>query len=521
MKTHDLSHLGIVSGVLKKIGLIDKINTRLIKKSNNQKVSHGQSVAAMILNGLGFTERRLYLVSSFFDNKPVDKYLGKGLIAADLNDDILGRTLDEIHHYGTTKFFGEVAFEIAQEFNFLGRSAHLDSSTISVEGQYDENETEMKITYGHSKDHRPDLKQITLSLITTGESSFPIWMEGLSGNSSDKTSFHKSIEALEKFQIDLKKAPPFYWVADSALYSKNKLLAHKDSVKWLTRVPEAITAAKALAREDSYSWTIINEKYKFVEVGANYAEIPQRWIIIESTQAKSRELKTLERKIIKHEKELQKLIKSKGKERFYSVEEIEKEIKKIRLKYKLFNFSYTFNKFTAQKKTFYKITLTFEQNLLEIEEVQRSKGRFILATNEIVDDISPAKLLYEYKAQEKTERGFRFIKDDSFLLSDVYLKKPERVQSLMAIMCLSLMVYNVGEYFLRQSMIKNKEKIENIIGKTVSKPTLKMVFSLMKAVDLVTVSFESEEQYIVTNLTKNHEKILNLLGEEFTEMYRF
>ncbi len=149
IKSQDLSHLGIVSGVMKKIGLIDKINEKLIKKSNNQKVTHGQSMAAMILNGLGFTQRRLYLVSSFFDNKPVEKYLGNNIKPEDLNDDCLGRTLDEIYEYGTTKFFGEVAFEVAQEFDFIGRSAHLDSSTISVEGQYDTNETEMKITYGH------------------------------------------------------------------------------------------------------------------------------------------------------------------------------------------------------------------------------------------------------------------------------------------------------------------------------------------------------------------------------------
>jgi transposase len=475
----------------------------------------------MILNGLGFTERRLYLVSSFFKNKPVDKYLGDGVKASDLSDDTLGRTLDAIYAYGTTKFFGEIAFEIAQEFNFLGRSAHLDSSTISVEGQYDNNETEMKITYGHSKDHRHDLKQITLSLITTGESSFPIWMEGLSGNSSDKSSFHQSIDALEKFQKDLKSAPSFYWVADSALYSKNKLLAHEDSVKWLTRVPESIKAAKLLTQEENLNWTTINEKYKFVEVGPYYAGIRQRWIIIESEQAKRRELKTLERKIEKSEKELIKLSKSKGKERFYSTEEIEKEIKKLRSKYKLFNIEYTFHKFKAQKKDFLKITLSFEKNIDEINKVKRSKGRFIIATNEIIENLSAEKLLHEYKAQEKTERGFRFIKDDSFLLSDVYLKKPERVQALMAIMCLSLMVYNVGEYLLRKNMAENKKKVENIVGKLVSKPTLKMVFSMMKAIDLVTINLESEVKLVVTNLTDNHKKILDFLGPEFVGMYDF
>ena len=75
IETEHLSHLGIVAGVIKKIGLIDKLDLILPKLSNNKKVSHGQSIAAMILNGLGFTERRLYLVSNFFENKPVHKLM--------------------------------------------------------------------------------------------------------------------------------------------------------------------------------------------------------------------------------------------------------------------------------------------------------------------------------------------------------------------------------------------------------------------------------------------------------------
>ena len=160
-------------------------------------------------------------------------------------------------------------------------------------------------------------------------------------------------------------------------------------------------------------------------------------------------------------------------------------------------------------------------SISEIEVIKRSKGRFILATNEIIDNISPANLLSEYKAQEKTERGFRFIKDDSFLLSDVYLKKPERIQALMAIMCLSLMVYNVGEYLLRKSMKESKKKIENKMGKLVARPTLKMIFFMMRAIDLVTIVLENEVKLIVTNLSNNHKIILDLLGPEFVDMYDF
>jgi len=519
--TEHLAHLGIVAGVIKKIGLIDKLDDILPKISNNINISHGQSIAAMILNGLGFTERRLYLVSNFFQNKPVDKYLGNNVKAKDLNDDVLGRSLDQIYKYGTTKLFSEVAFKIGLETGLLGKSAHLDTSTLSVEGRYDDNETEVKITHGYSKDHRQDLKQITLSLTTTGEASFPIWMEALSGNSSDKTSFHKTINSVINFQKDLKKSGPFYWVADSALYSKDKLLSHDDSVLWITRVPESIKVAKELITMSKLNWTCINEKYKFVEVGSYYGSIKQRWVIFESSQAKKREMITFNNKIDNQEKEIIKLIKIKTKERFYSEEEIEKDLKSIKKKYKNFSFNIKTTDFTSKDKKYFKIIISFERDETVIDMELKAKGRFIISTNNIIENISPEQLLIEYKNQSKTEKSFRFLKDDSFLLSDVYLKKPERVQALMVIMCLSLMVYNVGEYLLRSTLKNTNETVENLIKKQIAKPTLKMIFLLMRAVDLVTINLENETKYIVTNFTDNHQKILYLLGPEFSEMYDF
>jgi len=42
-------------------------------------VSVGTATVAMVLNGLGFSNRRLYLVPQFFENKPVQRLLGDGV----------------------------------------------------------------------------------------------------------------------------------------------------------------------------------------------------------------------------------------------------------------------------------------------------------------------------------------------------------------------------------------------------------------------------------------------------------
>jgi hypothetical protein len=105
---------------------------------------------------------------------------------------------------------GEVAFELAMENNLLSDLNHLDTTSISVDGVYDsktktnDRETSViKIAHGHSKDCRPDLKQVVLSLVVNGPSSMPIFMEPLNGNSSDKASFHETIKKVEAFKKKL------------------------------------------------------------------------------------------------------------------------------------------------------------------------------------------------------------------------------------------------------------------------------------------------------------------------------
>lgn len=74
-----LDHLGIVAGVCQEIGLAAWLDAQ--DPSNRQQVSVGTATVAMILNGLGFSNRQLYLVPQYFANKPVEHLLGAGIKA--------------------------------------------------------------------------------------------------------------------------------------------------------------------------------------------------------------------------------------------------------------------------------------------------------------------------------------------------------------------------------------------------------------------------------------------------------
>jgi hypothetical protein len=87
-----LNHLGIVAEVCRAIGVAEWRNAQ--DPGARQQVSVGTATVAMVLNGLGFSNRQLDLVPQFFDDKPVEHLLGPGSRAAARNDDCLGRTLD-------------------------------------------------------------------------------------------------------------------------------------------------------------------------------------------------------------------------------------------------------------------------------------------------------------------------------------------------------------------------------------------------------------------------------------------
>jgi transposase len=96
---------------------------------------------------------------------------GEGVKADYFNDDALGRTLDEAFKYGLTALFAEIANEISHEFMPKKRVQHLHLDTTSlkltgeynVQGKYLEDDVIPPLPkYGHSKDHRPDLKQIIM-----------------------------------------------------------------------------------------------------------------------------------------------------------------------------------------------------------------------------------------------------------------------------------------------------------------------------------------------------------------------
>ena len=162
IQTQNLDHLGIIAGIVGDLEIEDIVNS-ILPQNSREKISAGQIVKAIIINGLGFLSKPLYLFPHFFDDKPVDKLLGNDVKNEYLNDDKIGRVMDALHDHSLELLWTKIGLNTIKKFKISTDFTHLDTSSISVQGKYNydnqEEENLINITHGYSKDKRPDLNQ--------------------------------------------------------------------------------------------------------------------------------------------------------------------------------------------------------------------------------------------------------------------------------------------------------------------------------------------------------------------------
>lgn len=527
LTTKRLDHLGLIAGFLKQLRIAERIDEFIpLAQDDRTKSTHGQRVVAMIINGLGFCTSPLYMSEQFFLDTPVDILIGENLKAEHFNDDALGRTLDALSQFGTTKLFCRIAFDLVKVLNLFGSTLHLDTTSIALFGIYDVDECDNAPipTYGHSKDHRPDLKQIVMSLISTGPAGVPVWFESHDGNSSDKTSFHETIKEFNSFTQALTESESFLWVADSALYTQGKL--QNSDIKWLTHPPATYKLVQDYVAQpyDNFDWELLTKEYQSTEVKGPTGEY---WYLILSGQRRKSALKTLDRRITKDFEKKTKALNALSKMLFGCENDAKRAVLAFEKKNKYHKLSNTVievqlghNKAGRPKANTEKEIIGFKINanlVKDKENIEQAKipcGRFVLATNQA--GMSAQQVLDTYKEQDSVERGFRFIKDKSFQCNRIYLKTPQRIDALMMVMTLCLLVYNLGQYHLRDNLIKENAYVPDQKGKPTQKPTLQWVFTLMRG---VCCAYLSKKYLGVVNITERQANIINLMGEEVMKMY--
>ena len=455
-----------MAGSIDEIGIVEILNKRLGIDAR-EKVSTGAIVKAMLLNGLGLVSAPLYLFGQLFQGKATEQLLGEGVKPEHLNDDRLGNVLDELYAAGRSELFLEISLAVAEKFEIKRETAHLDSTSFHLDGAYTSPAPgAIEITYGYSRDRRPDLKQFTIDLICVGDGDIPVMMESAAATLVDEV----------------------VKLADSGI-----------------------------------------KGYALKESSSEYAGVEQRWFLIESEQRRKSDLRQLTKRIERHRQKSQQELNQLSAIEFACIADATTAAQKLSQQmtwHQLTKIEVVEKKHydkpgkpkpdALPTRISFRVTATVVaiDSVLSAQRVRC--GRFILATN-VLDSaaLSASDALRECKAQQGVERGFRFLKDPLFFASSVLLKSPKRIVALGMIMALCLLVYNLGQRQLRQALAHQDETIPNQLGKLTSSPTLRWVFQCFMAVHLVV--FQAVRQ--VVNLTDDRLHILQFFSPACRRYY--
>jgi len=178
-------HLPIITAYADPLGRVSLLNHDV---PTEMEVDAGTVVLGLVWDTLRGRSPR-YRVEEFCAPHDTALLGGKALPPHAFNDDTVGRVLDRLDDMGTMKLFTACAVRAATQFGLERRYVHLDTTSHRVWGEYDvpeEPDLPVRITYGSSKDKRPDLKQFVLSTRCV-DRAVPLWGKPADGNASDKT----------------------------------------------------------------------------------------------------------------------------------------------------------------------------------------------------------------------------------------------------------------------------------------------------------------------------------------------
>lgn len=467
-----------------------------------------------------------------------------------LNDDRVGRALNRLFDADVAALALDVAAHAVSEFDVTLDELHNDSTTVTFHGDYENAERErtlrgrlrLAITYGHNKDHRPDLKQLLYILTVSGDGAVPVHFRVESGNATDDRSHVETWNLLRT----LTGRADFLYVADCKLATaENMAYIHRQGGRFLSVLPRTRgedAAFRARVVRGDVDWRPIHDRYD------DEGDLIDQFSICEPTDqsaegyrlvwyhsrrkaeldARAR-LTRLERAVLRLEALRQKLgsPRTRYRTRAKVVEAAEAVLDEfdVRAWITVDVTEHIREKFRQEKRgrpgkgTKYvrqeagvRFQLAHRVDLERLTEEARCDGIFPLISNE--RSLSERSLLLAYKQQPAIERRFEQLKTD-FVVAPVYLKETSRIQALLCVYFIVLLVEALLERELRRAM--ERAGIESLPlypeRRGCRRPTARKVIDLFEDVQRHTLT-SSREQPVVfaTELTRLQRKILRLLG---------
>ncbi|MFZ1957299.1 MAG: IS1634 family transposase [Desulfobacterales bacterium] len=539
----DARHMPIIKAYAKKIGLAETID-RMV--DTQMELSPGMAVFAMVLDTLS-GRTPLYRLTEFFEEKDTELLLGSAIEPERFCDYNLGRSMDKIFETGTQKIFSQLAQNALTVFAVDPRRLHFDTTSVSVFGDYDLLDPPFDITYGYSKDKRPDLKQFLVSMLCV-DRNIPILGATKDGNASDKTLNNELLTNISKYMAEHGLQPGAYvYVADAAFVTADNLDRADEQTFFLTRLPATYSECGRVIRAavDCDQWIDIGPlaeepdrpkrptaHYRAYEGTVELYGKTYRAIVVHSSAHDKRRHKRIDRLLKQDRKQLEADCKQATATAYLchgdAQSAAEKLIRKSETSYHRLQLDieklpkYGRGRPASGKPRAvlcyeYRLTATILEAPEKVNPLRQEAGCFVLLTN-LLDqqaDWPAPELLSLYKSQIGIERNFSFLKDPA-IVNSIFLKKAERIEVLGLVLLISLLIWRLMERSMRQYVEANDCTLPGWVRRQTKKPTAFMMTTKFASIMVITVDHHRQLAKPLKLFQREYLKALGVTAEAFT-----
>lgn len=225
LRTEVLGPLPIINAFCERLGLDGLLEQHLPHDDARLKLAPATAIGVVVRN-LAIHREPVYALGEWA--APFDPAL-LGLVADEvglLNDDRVGRALARLFDADRASLLTRLVLDAVTRFGIDLRQLHNDSTSIKLTGAYAEADGRdrggtptAKITRGHSKDFRPDLKQLVWILTVSADGAVPVAYRVADGNTSDDSTHIETWDGL----VALTGRTDFLYVADCKLATRDNM----------------------------------------------------------------------------------------------------------------------------------------------------------------------------------------------------------------------------------------------------------------------------------------------------------
>ena len=255
-----LAGLPVINAVLDRLGFIDLVASYLAEPDPRCLLPADRVIGVLVAN-LALGRQPLYGLKDWaqgFDAALLG--LAPGEVDA-LNDDRVGRALDELFTTDRASMVTALGLAAVAGYDIDCAELHNDSTSLTLYGAYRDahgtpraGQHPARPSRGHSKQHRPDLKQLVWILTTTADGAVPITYRLADGNTEDSTTHIATWDAL----VAMLGRTDFLYIADSKLATRDNfdhIVGHRGRfVTVLPRTRKEDTTGRAWLAQEPIGW---------------------------------------------------------------------------------------------------------------------------------------------------------------------------------------------------------------------------------------------------------------------------